>query len=128
LKYLAGDHTMAKDAITNDTMLLWSDPNLNISLFVCPCDAKFGTVWRLHKRKQLKIVSPTQVGIRKFHIIYVLLNNNLQRKCLIISRKLCIYMYEIIIEIKRKERGKKNCYTNFITWLRNALYDDVTPF
>jgi hypothetical protein len=44
LKYSAGDHTM----LTNDTMLLRSDPNLNISLFVCPSDAKFGRVWRLH--------------------------------------------------------------------------------
>jgi hypothetical protein len=48
LKNLVGGHTMAKDALTNGPMLLRSDPNFNISLFVCPSDAKFGTVWRLH--------------------------------------------------------------------------------
>jgi hypothetical protein len=48
LLYSVGDHTMAKDSLTNGTMLLRSDPNLNISLFACPSDAKFGTVWRQH--------------------------------------------------------------------------------
>lgn len=47
-KNSAGGHTMGQDALTNGPMLLRSDPNLKISLFVCPSGVNFGIVWRLH--------------------------------------------------------------------------------
>jgi hypothetical protein len=48
LKNLAGGHTKAQDGLRNGPVLLQSDPNLNISLFVCPSGANFGTVRRQH--------------------------------------------------------------------------------
>jgi len=44
----AKGHTMTHTALTNGAILLRSEPNLFLFLFVCPSCVNIGTVWRQH--------------------------------------------------------------------------------
>lgn len=71
-----GGHTMAWDVLENGPMLLRSEPNLNISLIVCPSGVKFGInrvtvpLTKGHNNEHNCFVS--QVGISHwiFKIVY----------------------------------------------------------